>query len=159
MKKEKILISSCLLGNNVRYNAKILNKLDLSCLKDKVELIPFCPEVASGLPIPRLPSEIKNNKVINIKKEDWTSYFINGANLTLKLVKKLNIKYAILKDKSPSCGVYKIYDGSFQGKLIDGNGFTCKLLKENNIKVYSENEIEKLIIELKISVLKYNDEN
>lgn len=159
MKKEKILISSCLFGNNVRYNAKILNKLDLSCLKGKVELIPFCPEVASGLPIPRLPSEIKNNKVINIKKEDWTSYFINGANLTLKLVKKLNIKYAILKDKSPSCGVYKIYDGSFQGKLIDGNGFTCKLLKENNIKVYSENEIEKLIIELKTSVLKYNSEN
>ncbi len=136
----KILVSACLLGVNCKYNGKN-NYTNLNL--DDYEVIPFCPEVSGGLSIPRDSCEILNNKVISINNEDRTHNFIDGANKALELCIKHNIKLAILKEKSPSCGVYNIYDGTFTGTLIKGSGITTTLLKENGIQVLNETDILK----------------
>lgn len=145
MNKVNLLISSCLLSNKVRWDGKILNIPEINILSEYFNLIPICPEVDSGLSIPRLPSEIKDNKVINSNNEDVTSYFIKGSEIAFNIVKKHNIKYALLKDKSPSCGSSLIYDGSFKGITKIGEGFTTKKLKELDIKIYNEDQIDQLI--------------
>ena len=141
---ENLLISSCFLGNNVKYNGSN-NKLDyIDKLKEKYNLIPICPEVLAGLEIPRDPSEIRNDKVISSKGYDVTNNFNLGALLALDIAIKNNCKKALLKESSPSCGVNTIYDGTFRKNKINGLGITSRLLKENGILLYSENDIEKL---------------
>ena len=142
---ESILISSCLLGNNTKYNGKNNYNPKVLKLKEKYNLIPICPEVLGGLLIPREPSEINDDKVINKIGMDVTKNFNEGARLSLIEAEKYNIKYAILKDGSPSCGVNYIYDGTFSGTKINGMGITAKLLSLNNITLFSEKDIEKLI--------------
>ena len=138
---EKVIVSACLLGENCKYNGKN-NKNDkvLEFIKDK-QVIPICPEVFGGLSTPRVPSEIKGNTVVNKDGIDVTKYFIDGANKTLSIAKKYNVKKAILKQKSPSCGYGKIYDGNFNGKIIDGYGITAKLLNNNNIDIITEEDL------------------
>lgn len=133
--KEKVLVSACLLGVDCKYNGG--NNYDEEIFKEleKYELIPVCPEIFGGLSTPRKPSEIVGDKVINNEGLDVTNNFKRGAEETLKLAKKLGVKKAILKAKSPSCGNGKIYDGTFTGTIIDGDGITTKLLKENGIEV------------------------
>lgn len=145
--KEKLLISSCLLGANVKYNG-LNNKIDnasLEALKEKYELYTVCPESMGGLTIPRNPSEIKGEYVYSSLGIDVTNYFINGANISLKVALDNNIKKALLKESSPSCGSSLVYDGTFTGKKVNGQGITTKLLRENGIEVYSENDINILI--------------
>lgn len=138
--KEKILVSACLLGVSVRYDGKSkANEELIEKLKD-YDFIPICPEVWGGLSTPRVPSEIINDKVINKDGIDVTDNYMRGAIETLNLARKFNIKKAILKSKSPSCGKNRIYDGSFTGTLIDGNGITAKLLMDNDIEVLTEDE-------------------
>ena len=138
---KKILVSACLLGTNCKYNgSNNFNEKVIEYIKDK-EAIPICPEVLGGLSIPRNPSEIIGDKVINNIGIDVTKEYIKGAEEVLKLAKELNIEEALLKEKSPSCGVHKIYDGTFTNAKIDGVGITTKILKENNIKVYSEEDL------------------
>jgi len=142
--KEKLLISSCLYGQNVRYDGKnsILSNEILEKLNEKYDLIPFCPEVEGGLNIPRIPNEIQiNGKIIDKKGVENTKAFQKGAIKTLKLCQKESIRIALLKSKSPSCSNNFIYDGSFSKKLIKGNGVTSKLLKQNKIQVINEFEI------------------
>ncbi|MBZ4683737.1 MAG: hypothetical protein PWP46_1272 [Fusobacteriaceae bacterium] len=134
---KKILISSCLLGNNCKYNGGNNYRYLYSKLL-KFEFIKVCPETFGGLKIPRPPAEIqKNNKVIDKTGKDVTSNFINGAKETLNIAHKNNCEIAILKSKSPSCGYGKIYDGSFTGNLIKGNGITTDLLLKENFKIIS----------------------
>lgn len=134
----KILISSCLLGKNCKYNAgNNLNKILLE-LSSEFEFIEVCPEVLGGLSTPRPPAEIQSEKVITKYNDDVTQEFIKGANITLEIAKQYNCKIAILKESSPSCGSNYIYDGSFTSKKIKGMGITAKLLKENGIEVFSE---------------------
>ena len=142
---EYLLISSCLLGNNVKYNGKNNYIKEVELLKNKYNLIVICPEIMGGLPIPRIPSEVLNDKVINKEGIDVTSNFIKGKDEAIKLVKKYNIKKALLKEGSPSCGSKYIYDGTFSGKKIEGYGITTKALKELGLDIYNENEIEKLL--------------
>ena len=142
---ENLLISSCLLGNNVKYNGKNNYIKEVELLKNKYNLIVVCPEVMGGLPIPRIPSEILNDKVINKEGIDVTSNFIKGKDEAIKLVKKYNIKKALLKEGSPSCGSKYIYDGTFSGNKIEGLGITTKALKELGLDIYNEKEIEKLL--------------
>lgn len=141
----KILVSACLLGHNCKYNGSN-NKNDLVLeLAKKFTLIPVCPEQFGGLETPRIPSEILGDAVINEAEMDVTYEFNKGALKTLEIAKKEGCKYAILKEKSPSCGVNLIYDGSFTGKLIKGMGVSAKILRENGVKVYSENEISEFL--------------
>lgn len=143
----KILISACLLGENVKYDGghnDISSESFIQQLLRDDLLIPICPEVEGGLPTPRVPVEIINNKAINQIGEDKTIYFQNGAEKALELCKKHDIKYAILKFRSPSCGSNQIYDGTFSHTLIKGDGFCAKLLKDNGIQVFSEKNLEEL---------------
>ena len=137
----KILVSACLLGLPVRYDgqSKLVEKI-IELSKDNI-LIPVCPEQLGGLPTPRIKSEIKDKRVIRLDGEDVTDNYLNGAHITLSIAKLNKVDYCILKSKSPSCGKGLIYDGNFNGTLIDGDGITCKLLRENGFVVYSEEDI------------------
>ena len=141
--KERLLVSACLMGDNVKYNGGN-NKIDLSRLQEEYGLIPFCPEIEGGLPTPRAPSEIisKNPlKLVDINGKDVTKQFQTGAQKALELAQKLSIKKALLKSNSPSCSSSMIYDGTFSSTLIKGDGVTSALLKENGIEVFDENSI------------------
>lgn len=142
---ENLLVSGCLLGKNTKYNGKNNYIPLIEKIKEKYNIIVICPEVMGGLSIPRDPSEISGNKVINNKMKDVTFEYNKGAEIALELAIKNNCKKALLKEKSPSCGVNYIYDGTFSGNIICGMGITTKLLVSNNIDVYSENEIALLL--------------
>ena len=142
---EKILISACLIGDNCKYNGGNNLNPNIEALLEKYELIPFCPEVEGGLPIPRNPSEIKGDRVVMDNGKDVTRNYELGARKALMLCLYLKINIAVLKERSPSCGTHQIHDGSFSNTLIDGMGVTAKLLKENGIKVYSEDEIDQVL--------------
>ena len=142
---EKILISACLVGDNCKYSGGNNLNPKIDALLEKYDLIPFCPEEQGSLPTPRNPSEQRGESVFMDNGKDVTENFLAGAKKALMLCLYLKINIAVLKERSPSCGTHQIYDGSFSGKVIDGMGVTAKLLKENGIKVYSEDEIEKLL--------------
>ncbi|MBU4452428.1 MAG: DUF523 domain-containing protein, partial [Nanoarchaeota archaeon] len=134
------LCSACLLGINCKYDGKSrADERVIKLLKTEI-LIPVCPEQLGGLPTPREPAELRAEKVITSSGKDITNSCFDGANEVLKLVKLLGIKEAILKQKSPSCGCGQIYDGSFSGRAIRGNGVTTVLLKKNGIKVISDED-------------------
>jgi uncharacterized protein YbbK (DUF523 family) len=157
----KILVSACLMGENVRYNGrfKVNKSRVLLGLKLQGRLVSFCPEVGGGLPVPRPCSEISGQdgravlhgyaRVMNIKGKDVTPYFLTGAQKTLELARLHKIKLAILKDGSPSCGSTYIYDGSFSGIKKPGKGITTVLLEEKSIRIFSEREIPEAVEYLK----------
>lgn len=144
---QKILISACLLGEDVRYDGG--NCLQASPFiakwRDEGRLVPICPEVAGGLTVPRLPAEIQpDGRIINIERKDVSDSFVRGAEKALQLCHEQNITIAILKEGSPSCGSSKINDGSFSGVKVAGSGATTRLLRENGILVFSELELEQV---------------
>ena len=136
----KYAISKCLCGINCKYNG--LNNLDdkIKELEEKNEVILICPEVFGGLPVPRIPFEIKNGKAINKEGKDVTDKVLNGCEIAFKMIKENNIDLVILKESSPTCGVNYIYDGTFTHTKIKGSGFLTRMLKEANIKVISNEE-------------------
>lgn len=138
-KKKKILVSSCLLGMKINYEGKAHPVDELRQLFLQGQAIPICPEVLASLPIPRDPAEIVmvngERKVYNKKEIDVTEDYQLGAQRTLDTARTSGAKIAIMKSNSPSCGCGKIYDGTFSKNLIDGDGITVTLLKENGIRV------------------------
>ena len=144
MSKEKILVSACFLHEGYKYNGGANINEKIKGLAEKYEFVLICPEVFGGLSTPRLPSEIVNDKVLNSIGEDVTKSFVNGAKKALEIAMENGCKKAILKAKSPSCGKGLIYDGSFSHTIIKGDGVAAKLLMENGITVYIEDEIDKL---------------
>ena len=139
-----ILISGCLLGLKCRYDAKEKKLPEIEKLMELYNLIPICPEQLGGLPTPRIPAERVKDKVITQVGADVTEEYQLGAKETLKIAKLYNCKKAILKEKSPSCGCGKIYDGTFSKNLIVGNGITSDLLLKNGIEIFGESKIDKL---------------
>ena len=142
---EKLLISACLCGKNTKYSGGNNLIPNLNLIEENFELFLVCPEVDGGLTTPRNPSEQIDDKVVSNKGVDVTYEFNLGAKIALDVAKKNNIKYALLKESSPSCGSNFVYDGTFSGKKISGMGVAAKLLSDNGIQVFSENEIEKLL--------------
>ena len=141
----KVAVSACLVGLNTKYDGKNnYNEDVITYLKDK-EYITICPEVSGGLPTPRIPSEQVKNKVINKNNEDVTDNFVKGALKCLKQLKEENVNVLILKERSPSCGYKKIYDGTFSKTLIDGNGVFAALAIENSFKIYTESDIHEIM--------------
>lgn len=140
----KILVSACLLGENCKYNGTNNKNENVIALEKKHTLIPICPECFAGLPIPRVPSEIKDGKVFSKDGEDLTEAFNDGAEKALYIAEEAGCRIAVLKERSPSCGFGKIYDGSFSGKLINGNGITAHLLYEHGITVLGESQVKKI---------------
>ncbi len=147
-----IIVSSCLLGIYAKYDGSVSNKNELLLKYSHLgRYIPVCPEQLGGLPTPRPPAEIAEGsgesvlegkaRVRNILGEDVSSRFVKGAGQLLYITKAFPIKAAILKERSPSCGVHGIYDGTFSGSTKEGRGVAAALLKQNKIPVYSEEEL------------------
>lgn len=144
---EKILVSSCLLGTPVRYDGtgvQLLHPQIMTWQQQKL-IVPFCPEVAGGLPTPRDPAEISNDKVITNIGDDVTAEFKLGARKALQLCLQHNIRFALLKESSPSCGRNTIYNGSHSGIKVIGMGLTAALLEKNAIQVFSEQQMPALV--------------
>lgn len=139
-----ILVSGCLLGICCRYNGTGKLSEELVEHMKEYNFIPVCPEQLGGLTTPRLPAEKVGGKVILKDGRDVTEEFMQGAMETLKIALMYDCKLAILKERSPSCGFGKVYDGTFTGNIIDGNGVTAEVLSENGIKVIGESKIDDL---------------
>ena len=149
--KKKVLISACLLGKNCRYNGGHSKLTELEEID--VEWIPVCPEESGGLGTPRPSAEMQENaetilngkgKIITNKGKNVTTEFIQGAEKSLQLGLEAEVKIAVLKSKSPSCGIGKIYDGSFTKTLKTGNGIFAHLCHENDIACISSNSINRI---------------
>ncbi|PJJ29399.1 DUF523 domain-containing protein [Lacrimispora celerecrescens] len=151
--KENILVSACLLGVNCRYDGGNGRQEGLIGLIEKYNFIPVCPEQLGGLETPREPAEqlVKSVtdghneiRVVDRSGKDVTDSFFKGAEETLKLARLYGCKRAILKERSPSCGHGCIYDGTFSGTKVPGDGVTARLLEENGIHVSGESRIGSL---------------
>ena len=140
----QILVSACLIGNCCRYDGKHNENRQVMALEQDHVLVPVCPEELGGLLTPRLPCEIENGRVISANGDDVTHQFVTGANKTLGIALKNNCQYAILKERSPSCGMGEIYDGTFSGTLRQGNGVTASLLIQQGICVMGESDITQI---------------
>ena len=136
------LVSACLAGVNCRYDGGNCYNKDIYEMVNKGLAIPICPEIIGGLPTPREPMETMDNnvytKIIDKDGNNYTELMLKGADECLRFAKLNNVKVAILKSKSPSCGFGQVYNGEFNGSLIKGNGITSELLAKNGIKIYNE---------------------
>ena len=137
------MISACLLGVNCKYDGgnNRLPDETIGKLVSQYELIPVCPECYGGLTTPRTPSERLGDRVVSKTGVDVTAQFNKGAEAALYLARLFNVKTAILKANSPSCGIGTIYDGTFTGTLTGGDGVTAELLKAHGIKIMNENAL------------------
>ncbi|MCV6613023.1 MAG: DUF523 domain-containing protein [Amphritea sp.] len=148
-KKNKILISACLLGNKVRYDGRdnLIDSEFLSRLHEQGRLIAICPEIEGGLPTPRPPAEIQDKFPLLITDcvgQDVTPEFLAGAERALEIAMREGCCCALLKARSPSCGNLEIYDGSFNGTLKPGSGATADELMRHGIPVYNEHQLDQL---------------
>jgi uncharacterized protein YbbK (DUF523 family) len=151
---ERILVSACLLGQPVRYDGTGRRSDDRLFEQWRAEgrLVPFCPEVRGGLPVPRAAAEISGGlggdvldgraRVLTRDGSDVTPQFVEGARQALEQARSYGIRLAILKEGSPSCGGLRVHDGTFSGHKIPGHGVTTALLQRNGITVFSEDALE-----------------
>ena len=144
---KKILVSACLLGTPCRYDGKSKPCDAVIALSRYFELIPVCPEVMGGLSTPRVPAERTGDKVITENGKEVTKEYLLGAQNALRTAKENDCRIAVLKEKSPSCGKGRIYDGSHSRTLTEGNGTAAELLLKNGITVLGESEAERLLPE------------
>lgn len=147
--KPCIAVSSCLLGQPCRYDGKSKPHEAVIRLSERFDVCPLCPEQLGGLPTPRTPSEIiedaSGTRAISCDGEDRTEAFFAGAYAALEAAQKQECAYAVLKAKSPSCGVESVYDGTFSGTLRAGSGITARVFQENGIFVFDENHLQELL--------------
>ena len=143
--KEKLLISACLLGHNCKYNGGNNYTPLVEELKAKYDLIPVCPEAFGLLPIPHEPSERVGERVLSKSGKDVTAAFQKRAEKTLTIARAENVKLAVLKERSPSCGCGSIYDGTFTGTVAPGNGVAAELLAADGVRIYGESRIAELL--------------
>ncbi len=147
MEKEPMLISACFLGLDCKYSGgnNALGDKVIAELMEKYRLVPVCPESYGGLPSPRLPSERVGERVLAKDGADVTEQYKKGAAAALRLAKLFGCKIALMKERSPSCGHDSIYDGSFTGRVVPGDGVAAELLKQNGVTVCGESDVVRLI--------------
>jgi len=150
----RILVSSCLLGQRIRFNGLDApsDKKILSRWRAEGRLVQYCPELAAGFPVPRPPAEtvggdgkmvlLGQARVFEDTGADVTGQFIKGAKKALDIARKTGVRIAILTDGSPSCGSSYVYDGRFSGETVPGQGVTAALLEQNGVHVLNEDRIE-----------------
>ncbi|WP_067173283.1 DUF523 domain-containing protein [Microtetraspora niveoalba] len=151
---ERVLVSACLLGRRVRYDGGAKTSEDelLAAWSSEGRVIPFCPEVAGGLPVPRPPAEIEGGaggdavlagtaRILTPDGDDVTEAFVAGARRALDAARAAGARVAILKEGSPSCGSLRVYDGTFSGNSTPGRGVTTALLEQHGIRVFNEDDI------------------
>ena len=142
-----LLISACLLGVRCRYDGGSKPQPGVEALAEQYRLIPVCPEQLGGLCTPRTPAERQGDRVCTRNGGDVTEAYRRGAEEALRLAKLYGAKYAVLKERSPSCGKGVIYDGSFSGVLTEGDGVFAQKLRERGVPVYGESDIPRLLEE------------
>ena len=136
-----LIVSKCLAGIPCRYDGKDNLVPEIKALMERGEAVAVCPEVLGGLPTPRTPSELQpDGRVLNKQGEDVTAQFVSGAERALEICREHGCAGAILKARSPSCGKGVIYDGSFAGKRVPGNGVFAQMLLDAGIPVMTEEE-------------------
>jgi len=150
----KVLVSACLLGERVRYHGGDAASSDpvLERWQREGRLVPFCPEVAGGLPVPRPAAEIKGRgggavlagrgRVVTSAGADVTDAFLAGARACLEAARRCGARVAVLKEGSPSCGTTQVYDGTFRARRRSGAGVAAALLAESGVQVFNESELE-----------------
>ncbi len=153
---QKILISACLLGQPLRYDGSALRQQDARIARWQAQgrLVPICPEVAGGLPVPRPPAEIQQGsgvdvltgrtRVISVAGDDVSDAFVHGAERALALCREHGIRVAILTESSPSCGSSRVNDGSFSGAKVPGVGVTTAMLRAAGIEVFSQHQLDEV---------------
>ncbi|MEU0518947.1 DUF523 domain-containing protein [Streptosporangium sp. NPDC006007] len=159
---ERILVSACLMGRKVRYDgaAKTSGDALLAAWRREGRLVPHCPEVEGGLPVPRPAAEIEGGaggaavlagaaRVLTAEGADVTGAFLAGARSALAAARSAGIRVAVLKEGSPSCGVLTVYDGTFQGHRVPGGGVTTALLELHGVSVFTEHQIPAAAVRLR----------
>lgn len=141
----RVLVSACLLGARCRYDGASKPLPGLERLLDAVDPVPVCPEQLGGLPTPRTPAERCGDRVVTRDRTDVTAQYERGAQEALLLAQLTGCTLALLKEKSPSCGCGRIYDGTHTGRLTDGNGVAAELLQQNGVRVFGETQLEELL--------------
>jgi len=142
--RARVLISACLLGAEVRHHggAATIEHPILRRWREEGRIVGVCPEVAGGLQSPRPPAEIRGLTVVTREGLDVTNAFRTGADVAVRVARELGIRVAVLKSRSPSCGVGRIYDGTFSGRLVDGDGVTAAALRREGVQVFDEYHLE-----------------
>lgn len=140
----KIFVSACLIGENCKYNGGNNYSEAVKKYVEGHEVISMCPEVEGGLPIPRTPAEIVNGVVTNRDGVSVDKEFRAGADKILDVLLEEKVELAILQSRSPSCGIGRIYDGSFTKTLTNGNGIFADLLVKHGIKVIDVEKINNI---------------
>lgn len=139
----KALVSACLLGENCKYSGG--NNLDPRVAewlkREGLESVPVCPEQLGGLPTPRTPAEIVDGVVTTRDGEDVDQAFRRGAETALEIARREGAELAVLQPRSPSCGVKQIYDGTFSGRRISGQGVFAKLLAESGFPLLEPGDL------------------
>ena len=146
-----VLVSACLLGRACRYDGGHCRREDIVGALAGREVLPICPESMGGLTVPRAPAEIVGGgggevlagraQAIDREGVDRTEAFLRGAGAVLALARERGAKAAVLKERSPSCGVHYIYDGSFRGRAVPGQGVTAALLSAEGLVLRSEEDL------------------
>ena len=154
--KEKILLSACLAGHHVRYNGthKSRDSALLQQWRDEGRLVTHCPELAAGLETPRLSAEMLGGQGVDVLKgrahmvesdgHDVTQPYVLAAWLALEAAQSQGCRFAVMTDGSPTCGSQHVYDGSFSGAKVPGEGLAAALLREHGIEVFSEYQLDAL---------------
>ncbi|WP_017572760.1 DUF523 domain-containing protein [Nocardiopsis halotolerans] len=150
----KVLVSACLMGRRVRYDgrAKTVGDDVVARWREEGRLVVHCPEVAGGLPVPRPPAEIEPGataadvlagraRILTPDGLDVTAPFVDGARAALATARTHGVGVAVLKESSPSCGLHRVYDGTFDGRKVPGEGVTARLLLDGGVAVFTEDEI------------------
>lgn len=135
MTTDMVLVSACLLGIHCRYDGTSHEHPEALRLARCGRALPVCPEQLGGMPTPRSPVELQNGRIKDRQGNDHTRAFMHGAREALHLAELAGCRKALLQPRSPSCGCGFIYDGTFSGKLIPGNGILAGLLREQGIVV------------------------
>jgi len=140
----RVLVSACLLGAEVRHHggAATVEHPILRRWREEGRIVGVCPEVAGGLPSPRPPAEIRGLRVITSAGRDVTSEFETGARAAWRVARDLGIQVAVLKSRSPSCGTGRVYDGTFSGRLVEGDGIAAAVLRREGVQVFDESQLE-----------------
>ena len=136
-----VLVSACLAGVACRHDGLSLPHPLVLQLVAQGRAIPVCPETLGGLPVPRATVELRQGRAVSRTGEDLTEAFLAGARLALALGQTQGCRQAILKSRSPSCGLGQVYDGSFSGVLVPGDGLFAALLKARGLAVWSEEDV------------------
>ena len=143
--KEKLLISACLLGRNCKYNGGNNYHPLTEKLRERYDLVPVCPECFGGLPIPHDPSERVGDRVLSRSGADVTAAFQKGAEKTVEAARKAGARKAVLKERSPSCGFGAIYDGTFTGTVVPGDGVAAEGVAAEGVAILGESRMLELL--------------